>query len=450
VQRRLTSTFRALGVRNYRLFATGQLISLLGGWIQIIAQDWLVLALSHNSPTALGFVTALQFAPILLLTLYGGQLADRFDKRHMLIVANAVYLVFASVMGALVISGAVQLWHVYVFATLWGTVSAIETPTRQAFASEMVGKELLPNALALSAATFNSARIVGPAIAGVLIYLLGTGPAFVFNAVTFIAPMIALSRMNPTELYRTAKTSRVSASDARIIDALRYVRSRRDLVVPMTLMAIAGLLAFNFQLTLAVLAKNVFHTSSASFGLLTTAVAVGALVGALSGSNRRSRPSSWKVICAAIAFSSLEIVVGFAPTFLLTMLLLVPAGFSMIFFAQAANQRVQMGTSSAFRGRVMALYVLVFMGTTPIGGPLVGYCAEKLGPRSAIWLGGLGTLIAALVILAFELRNAGMRPSIDRRLRMHLVATVTPPADPDPERVPAGRLDEPELVSTLR
>ncbi len=440
MQQRLRTTFKALGVRNYRLFASGQLISLLGGWIQITAQDWLVLRLSGNSPTALGFVTALQFMPILLLTLYGGKLADRFDKRQLLIITNGVYLVFATIMGVLVVSGTVRLWQVFVFAVLWGTVSSFDTPTRQAFVSEMVGRDLLPNALALNAATFNSARIVGPALGGVLIYLLGTGPAFVFNAATFIAPIIALYRMIPGDLHRHAAVGSVAASDARIIDGLRYVKARRDLVIPMVLILITGLLAFNLQLTLAVLAKNVFHTSSASFGLLTTALAVGALGGALAGSARRTRPSTWLVLTAAITFSALETLVGFAPTFTTTMLVLVPTGFFMIFFAQAANQRVQMGTSAAFRGRVMALYVLVFMGTTPIGAPLVGLSAEWFGPRSAIWLGGIGSLIAALAILMVELRNEGVRPHLDRHLRVHLVAKIDM-GESEPVRIAPTEID---------
>jgi MFS family permease len=421
VRERFTTTFRALRVRNYRLFATGQLISLLGSWMQITAQDWLVLQLSDNSPSALGIVTALQFAPILLLTLYAGKLADRFDKRRLLFMANSAYLVLALGMGVLVVSGAAQLWHVFVFAGFMGVIASFETPVRQSFVSELVGKDLLPNALALNSATFNSARIVGPAVGGVVIWLLGTGPAFIFNAFTYVGPLVVLALMVPGELFRRDPGA-VAPRDARVVDGLRYVRARRDLVVPMTLMLLLGLLAFNFQITLAVLAKNVFHTNSASFGLLTTSLAVGALIGALTSSGRHKRPSSWTVIGAALAFAATLTVVGFAPTFISAMVLLVPAGFFMIFFAQAANQRVQMGTSSDFRGRVMALYILVFMGTTPIGAPLVGWCAEAFGPRSAIWLGGLLSLVAAGIVLLLELRNEGVRLRVDPETwRMRLV-----------------------------
>ena len=424
---RLKTQFQALSVRNYRLYASGQIVSLIGGWMQITAQDWLVLTLSHNSPTALGFVTALQFAPILLLTLYGGKLADRFDKRKLLMIALSVYTVLAAIMGALVVSGVVQLWQVFVFAAFWGTVSSLETPTRQAFVSEMVGRDLLPNALSLSSATFNSARIIGPAVGGITIATLGTGTAFVLNAFTYAGPLIALARMNPAELHRDDIKGAIAKGDAKIRDGIRYVRGRIDLIIPMVLMLVLGMLAFNFQITLAVLAKNVFHRSAAEFGLFSTAVAVGALFGALAGGTRKKRPSTWLVITSAIVFCALESLVGLLPTFGLTLLVLVPTGFAMIFFAQAANQRVQMGTDAAYRGRVMALYIMVFMGTTPIGAPLVGWCAETFGARSGIWLGGVLSLIAALFVLGYELRRTGGRVRLARNpVRLYVAAEREP------------------------
>jgi MFS family permease len=425
--------FRALAIRNFRLFATGQLISLLGGWIQITAQDWLTLSLTHNSPTALGFVTALQFTPVLLFSLYGGKLADRFDKRRLLIIANTAYGVLAMLMGILVVSGTVQVWHVFLFAALYGMVNSIETPTRQAFVSEMVGRDLLPNALSLSAATFNSARVLGPAIGGLTIAQLGTGTAFIVNGLTFIAPIIAVIRMVPSQLYREVRTSPVAADDVKVIDGLRYVRSRADLMMPIVLMLIIGMVAFNFQITLALMAKNVFHTQADTFGLLTASLAVGALLGALAGSSRKGRPSAWLVLGSGIVFSALEIVVGFAPTFLITSLLLAPTGFFMIFFAQATNQRVQMGTTAAFRGRVMALYFVVFLGTTPIGAPLIGWVSDALGPRSGIWLGGTIALIAALVVLAVELRRTGAHVRLATNpLRIHVVTPPEPASGPVP------------------
>jgi MFS family permease len=407
VRARLGSTFQSLQVRNYRLFATGQLISLIFGWMQITAQDWLVLQLSHNSASALGVVTAFQFTPILVLTLYAGKLADRYDKRVMLLIANSTWLVLAALMGALVTSGSIKLWCVFVFAVLWGTVTAVETPTRQAFASELVGKSLLPNALALSSATFNSARVIGPALGGVAIALLGTGSAFVVNAVSYVGPLIVLSLMRPSELHRAGLTGgRVSAADARVVDGLRYVRRRPDLLLPLGMMLVIGMAGFNFQLTLAVLAKSVFHTGAASFGLFTTAIAVGALIGALYGSSRRGRPSVWVLLGAAVAFGVLETAAGLMPTYLTTSLVLVPTGFAMIYLSQAANQRVQMGVDAELRGRVMALYVLVFMGTNPVGAPLVGWITQTFGARVSISLGGVVSLIVGGVALAIRLRMA--------------------------------------------
>lgn len=431
MQERLKNTFRAMHVRNYRLFATGQMVSLLGNWMQVTAQDWLVLKLSHNSPSALGFVTALQFLPVLFLTLVGGKLADRFDKRRILLITAATYALLATLMGVLVVGGVIQLWMVFCFAAAWGTVGAIDTPARQSFVSEMVGRDLLPNALSLNAAVFNSARIFGPAIGGLTIAFFGTGTAFVLNAFTFIGPLVALSRMVPAELHRDL-AARAKAGQARIADALRYVRRRRDLAIPMILILVAGLFAFNFTVTLPVLAKNVFHRGAGEFGLLSTCLAIGALGGALAGSSRRKRPSTWTVTAAAIAFGSLETLLGLSPSFVLTLLLLIPTGFAMIFFAQAANQRVQMGTDATIRGRVMALYVLVFMGTTPVGAPVVGWVGEAFGPRTAIWAGGALTLIAAIVVFALEQRRQGVRVRLDRDSRRF---TVAPKIEIEPEPV---------------
>jgi MFS family permease len=406
VRAHLRSTFQSLQVRNYRLFATGQLISLLFMWVQITAQDWLVLQVSHDSASALGVVTALQFTPMLLFLLYAGKLADRFDKRLMLVGLNVAWLVLSALMGVLVLGGAVRLWHVYAFALVWGTVAAVETPVRQSFAYELVGPSLLPNALALNAATFNSARVLGPAVAGLMIAGFGTGTGFLTNALSYVVPVIALSRMRPAELHRTDPGRRL-ARDTRVVDGLRYVSRRPDLLLPILLMLVIGMVGYNFQLTLPVLAKGTFHTGPATFGLLITALALGSIAGALAGTRRRSRPSVWLVLGGAVAFGVLGTLSGLMPTYLLTALVLVPTGFSTIFLAQAANQRVQLGTDSAYRGRVMALYFLVFMGTNPIGAPLVGWLAQVAGPRVAIWLGGLISLLVALVALAVRLRKPG-------------------------------------------
>ncbi|MEV4809876.1 MFS transporter [Micromonospora avicenniae] len=409
MQARLSTMFQSLQVRNYRLFATGQLIKLLGVWMMYIAQDWLVLDLSDNSATALGVVTALQFTPVLLLTLLSGRLADRYDKRILLFVANTFWTVLALGMSVLVLTGLAQLWHVFAFALLLGVANAVETPVRQSFVSELVGVSLLPNALSLNAAVFNSARIIGPAIAGVAIAVFDVGPVFIITAVSSIAPLVNVVRMRTSELYRDALPPRDERAEARVIDGLRYVWHRSDLLLPMVLMSVIGMSLFNFQLTLAALAKTVFHTGAASFGLFTTALALGALGGALAGTGRRSRPSIWLVLGAAIACASFGTLVGLAQAYWLVAVLLVPTGFFMVFFAQAANQRVQLGVDAAFRGRVMALWVLVFLGTNPVGAPVIGWVAETFGAGAAIWIGALISLATALLALAWQLRRSGAR-----------------------------------------
>lgn len=420
---RLGSMFQSLTVRNYRLFTTGQIVKLIGVWMQFTAQDWLVLELSGNSAYAVGVVTALQFTPVLLLTLYGGKLADRHDKRIMLIIANAAFSVLALGLGLLVATHRETLMWVFVFAALMGIANAIETPARQAFASELVSRELLPNALSLSAATFNTARVIGPALAGPAIAIVGIGPVFLLNTLTYLAPMVGLLRMRTAELHLSPRT----ATDTRIREGLRYVWQREDLLLPMVLLLVIGMVGFNFQLTLAVLAKTVYLTGPLTFGLFTTALAVGALAGALASSQRRARPSVWVVLGSAVGFGALETLVGLAPTFPITAALLVPTGFFMIYFMQAANQRVQLGTDATYRGRVMALFILVFLGTTPIGAPAIGWLSEQFGPRLGVWGGGAVSLLAGLLALVFQLRRTGARIRI--RLRPLPAFYVITPAE---------------------
>lgn len=432
----LSKTFRSLTVRNYRLFATGQLVKLVGVWMMFTAQDWLVLDLSHNSPGALGVVASLQFLPVLLLTLYSGRLADRYDKRHLLIAANGAFAAIAVTFAVLVASGEVQLWHVFLFAGLLGIANAVETPVRQSFVSELVELPLLPNALALSAATFNCARISGPALAGVALAVVGTGPVFLIATVLAIAPVFSYARMNTAELHRS---ERVKGRSARVTDGLRYVRNRHDLLLPLVLMSVVGMIGFNFPVTLAALAKINFHAGPSSFGLLTTTLAVGALGGALAGSGRRGRPSAYLVLGAALAFGLLEFAVGFAPNFAVAMLILLPTGFFSIFLAQASNHRVQMGVDPEYRGRVMALYVLVFLGTTPIGASLTGWWGERFGVPASIWCAGLVCFVAAVVALIWQLRVSGDRLELGFRpqLRLQLVRcapVVDAPAEPAAKR----------------
>ncbi|MFI6130161.1 MFS transporter [Micromonospora sp. NPDC051141] len=428
MQAKLSTMFQSLRVRNYRLFATGQLIKLIGVWMMFIAQDWLVLELSDNSATALGVVTALQFTPVLLLTLLSGRLADRYDKRMLLFVANAFWTVLALGMSMLVVTGVVRLWHVFAFAALLGVANAVETPVRQAFVSELVGVTLLPNALSLNAAVFNSARIIGPAVAGLAIAAFDVGPVFLVTALSSVAPLVNVVKMRPAELHRKDLPPAGERDQARVVDGLRYVARRPDLLLPMVVMSVIGMSLFNFQLTLAALAKTVFNTGAASFGLFSTVLAVGALVGALAGTGRRSRPSVWLVLGAAIGCASFGTLVGLAPAYWMVVALLPPTGFFMIFFAQAANQRVQLGVDASFRGRVMALWVLVFLGTNPVGAPIIGWTAETFGAGASIWIGGLISLAAALLALTWQLRRSGARLRL-RVLPMPRFYVVSPRAE---------------------
>jgi MFS family permease len=393
--------FRSLRVRNYRLYFSGQLISLTGTWAQRVAQDWLVLQLT-NSGTALGIVTALQFAPALLLSLYGGAMADRGDKRKLLLATQAGMGIAALVLGILDVAGIVRLWHVMVLAGVLGIISAIDTPIRQSFVVEMVGARDLPNAVALNSTTFNLARIIGPAIAGVVITAVGTGWAFLGNAVSTVGVLAGLLLMRTAELYPSKPVDR---APGQYRAALRYVRRRSDLLLPMVLVFIIGTFGMNYQITIALIAKQVFHRGAGAYGLLSTTLALGATIGALAGTFRRTRPTRLFLIGAAVAFGIAEIACSLMPSFMLTAIALIPAGLTMIIFAQAANASVQLGVEPTMRGRVMGLYILCFMGGTPVGAPIVGWVAEFAGPRWGMLGGGLISLGAAIGLGAFLSRR---------------------------------------------
>lgn len=390
----------------------------------VVAQDWSVLSLTDDSPTALSVVTALQFTPVLLLALYGGRLADRYDKRALLTGANLVCGLLAAALAPLMLTGSLRLWHLYVFALGLGTASALEIPTRMSFVREMVGPELLPNASALSAAYFNIARVAGPAAGGLLVGWLGTGTVVLLNAVSYLATVIALRMMRPSELHRHDG----DAARGRVIDALRYTASRPDLLLPLTLVAVIGLFGFNFQLTLPLIAKTVFHTSAASFGLLTTALAAGSLVAALVTTGRRTRPSSRLVTGSALAFGVSEAAAGWAPSYATVLPLLAVTGFTTLYFAQAANHRIQLGADPAYSGRVLAIYALILQGTTPLGALVVGWLTQHLGARSGLYAGGVVSLAAALVAAAVD--RPGKRGTV--------VAAADPAVAPATDRRTSG------------
>ena len=404
----MSPTFRSLANRNYRLFAGGQVISLSGTWAQRVAQDWLVLLIADNPGVALGITTALQFLPVLLFGLYGGVLADRYDKRTLLIAAQAAMGVLALVLGVLVLTGAVVLWHVYVLAFLLGLASVVDTPVRQAFVSDLVGPEDLPNAVSLNSATFNSARIVGPALAGLAISGVGTGWVFLANAASYVAVIAGLVRMRPADFWPSARQPRAKGQ---LREGIRYVRDRPQLYLPIAVVFMVGTFGLNFQITLALIAKQVFDTGAGSFGLLTSSLAVGSLLGALQSARRKGLPRTGTMLLAAMAFGILEMLVGVAPTFLTMALLLVPTGIAVLTFTTTANALVQLGCAPEVRGRVMAIYVLVFLGGTPVGAPLIGVVAEAFGPRSSLLIGGaICTATAGVAALVWHrLTGASLR-----------------------------------------
>ncbi|MEU8530333.1 MFS transporter [Streptomyces sp. NPDC048629] len=403
-----THPFRALRVRNFRLFATGQVVSVAGTWMSVVAQDWLVLELTGDSATALGTVTALQFTPMLLFTLYGGRLADRYDKRALLTAANLVSALLALLLAVLVLTGTARLGHIHAFALCLGLANSVEVPTRMAFVGELVGAELLPNASALSAAYFNVARVAGPAVAGLVITAFGTGWVLLINAVSYAATVLALRRMRPDELHRARPAGR-----ARVADGLRHVRDRPDLLVPLALVAGVGLFGLNFQLTLPLLAKTVFHADAASFGLLTTAFAAGSLAAAFLTTARRSRPSARLVTGSALVFAVLETAVGWAaPGYAAAVVLLFLTGGASIYFAQAANHRIQLGSDPHYRGRVLALYTLILQGSTPVGALVVGRIGAEWGARACFVAGGLASFVIALAALALRAGRSGPEPVV--------------------------------------
>ncbi len=386
--------FQSLRIRNYRLYFSGQLISLTGTWAQRVAQDWLVLQLT-NSGTALGIVTALQFGPALLLSLYGGTLADRGDKRRLLLMTQTAIALTALALGLLDVGGVVRLWQVMVLAAVLGVAGAIDSPIRQSFVVEMVGPADLANAVALNATTFNLARIIGPAVAGVLISVWGTGWAFLGNAASSLAVLAGLLLMRPAELYPSPPVDR---APGQFRAAVRYVAGRGDLILPMALIFVIGTFGMNYQITIALIAKQVFHRGADSYGLLTTLLAVGAFIGALAGTLRRKRPSSLFLVSAAVAFGVFEIVAASMPSFATMGAALVPAGLAMLVFSQSANAMVQLGVEPTMRGRVMALYLICFMGGTPVGAPIVGWVASAYGPRWGMLGGGVISLVFTLLL----------------------------------------------------
>lgn len=397
--------FRSLHEPNYRLFAGGQVISNVGTWMQRVAQDWLVLELSGRSAMAVGIAAALQFTPTLLLSMWAGMLADRLDKRRMLLMVQSAMGGCALVLGVLDLTGVVALWHVYVFCFVLGAFAALDQPIRQSFVAEMVGGSNVTNAVALNSMTFNTARIIGPAVAGVMITWIGTGWVFIGNAVSFVAVVLGLLAMDPARLHVVARQPR---RPGQLVEAVRYVRGRTDVLVLLFLVFCVSTFGMTFFATLANVAANVFHRSATGYGLLTTMMAVGTLGGSVLAARRsaRGRPRLRLVLGGALVFGVLEMALAAMPNYLSFGLMLIPVGAAVITFITAANSTIQLSVAPGLRGRVMGLYMLVFLGGNPIGAPLAGWLAERFGGRSPFYVGGVVSVLAVAVCVLVVWRRS--------------------------------------------
>ncbi len=415
----MSPTFRALSNRNYRLYAAGAVVSNTGTWMQRVAQDWLVLQLTGNSGTALGITTGLQFLPILLLSPYAGLIADRFPKRRLLQITQLMIAVPAAVLGVLAVTGVAQTWHVYVLATIFGIGTAFDGPARQSFVSEMVGPDDLTNAVGLNSASFNAARMIGPAVAGVLITVLGggveaTGAVILLNAISYGAVIFSLHRMRESELDTPEPAGHEKGM---IRDGIRYVRSRPDVMLVLTIVLFAGTFGLNFQMSSALMATEVYGKGASEYGLLGTTMAIGSLAGALLAA-RRGRPRHRLVILAAVGFGLAEIVAGMLPSYLTFAVWTPVLGLLALTMITAANATVQLSVSPEFRGRVMALYMMIFMGGTPIGAPLVGWVGETFGAPWMLIGGGAMTIFGTLLaVLIFSHSQGLITPEKQREAR---------------------------------
>ena len=417
--------FGALAVHNFRLYVSANLLSQVGTWMQRIGQDWLVLQLSHNSGVALGLTTALQFAPTLVFSFYGGLLADRYDKRKLLMITQAVMGVLALGLGLLVASDAVELWHVYLLALLVGVAGSLDTPARQSFVSEMVGPEHLANAVSLNSTAFNAARLIGPAVAGAVIAASGgdTSFAFLVNAGSFACTIAALLGMRRSELH---PSKRVARSRGQLGQALSYTRRHPDLMLAMVLAFTVGTFGFNSQITIALMAKGVFGLGAGAFGLLSTCYAVGSLSGALLSTRRSRRPLQRFLVVSAVVFSVLLIISGLMSNYYAFAALCVPTGAAALVFSVACNSFVQLGVEPQMRGRILALYFMAFMGGTPLGAPAIGWLSEKFGPPWGLIGGGLVCLVVTLTAGGVLLRGHRVRLElhvVPPRMQLHVAAT---------------------------
>jgi MFS family permease len=408
--------FRSLHNRNYRLFAAGQVVSNTGTWMQRIAQDWLVLTITHSG-TALGIVTALQFLPILLFSVWGGVLADRFPKRTMLMLTQSSMGVLAGILGVLTVTGHIGVWQIYVFALLLGTVTAADTPARQSFVVEMVGPQDLQNAVSLNAANFNLGRVLGPAVAGLFIGLFaseitGSGWAFVINAISYAAVVSGLAMIRKRDLHTVKRARRGRGGQ---LEAFRYVRTRPDLMAVLVTRAVFGTFGLNFPVLLPLYTTQIFHSGASAYGVISAIMAAGSLFGALLAAKRKVARVRM-VLAGAFLFGLLEMASAMMPDIASYAALLALTGLCSLTTATTANAVMQTTVVPELRGRVTGVYILVFMGGTPLGSPIVGWLAGQIGVRWTQTLCGALSALAALGVAYW------LAKTTDRQIRTRLLA----------------------------
>lgn len=414
----MSAMFRSLRLFNFRLWFAGALVSNVGAWMQATAQDWVVLTeLTDGDATAMGVTMALQFGPPLLLVSATGWVADRFDRRRVLVVTQSALMLLGLTVGLLLLAGVMTLPLMFAFALAFGVANAFDAPARQAFVTDVVARENAANAVALNSASFNLARLLGPAVAGLLIVLVGTGWVFVINAGTFLAMLVALALIRTRELIPRARAQGAS----RLADGFRYVAGRPDLIVIFVMVFLIGAFGMNFPIFASTMALE-FGQQADGYGLLSSILAIGSLAGALLAA-RRDRARMRVIMLAAGAFGVFSLISATMPTYALYAVTLMFVGFATVTILTTANGYVQTTTDPTVRGRVLALYMAVIMGATPVGAPIAGWVVDAFGPRAAIVLGGVAGLVACAIGAAWLLTSGRVHRDADRRFRLTIDET---------------------------
>lgn len=418
----MSPTFTSFEVRNYRLWFGGGFVSNVGTWMGRVGQDWLVLTvLTSGSATALGIVTGLQFLPFLLLAPWAGLVADRFPRRRILFLTQSMLAASSLLLGVLAVTGTAQLWHVYVIALLQGVTTAIDNPARQAFVSDLVPPDKLSNAVALNSASFNAGRLIGPGLAGLVIAWWGTGEALLLNTLTFLFVLAALVRIRGSELRGLPR----GAARGGIREGFSYVRHRRDIQLVMLLVFVLGTFGMNFQITTALIATQVFDKGAGEYGLLGSIMAIGSLTGALLAA-RRKEPRLRILLVALAGFTVAAGVAALAPTYWFFAIALIPVGLSALTAMTTANAMVQTRVAPEMRGRVMALYMAIFMGGTPAGAPMIGWVSEQFGPRWTVAVGSIAVGLSLVAVSFWLARSENVRVSYESHRRPRLSVTTIP------------------------